>query len=255
MQVEFCMLANYRDILYKLFIFNNKIEVEMKLEQFTFDIYVAILDIYIEVCGCRFLAGLMKNQQKYDKIISDLTTRSSIELRLGSTVCNFSKVWIHKNYNGDISFSFESEAPLKGDYDEKKKEIEQKLNARIAEFLSITEVLQKIERTEKHQFSCENHYVFGFNYNGGTPNEVIVEKPTEINNDSILFHFLSDHRSISEYIRKEDIIAFGDEDGAFEIEGWSGRYTITILNKKEFINLIKSGALKVTKCYGFVEFD
>jgi len=227
----------------------------MKLEQFTFEIYIAILDIYIEVCGCRYLAQLMKNQQEYDKIISDLMTRPSVELRLGSTICKFSKMWIHKDSNGEISFSFDSETLLKEneDFDVKKKEIEQKLNALISEFFSITEVLQKMEKVAEHQFSYRNSYMFGFNYNGGAPDEVIVKTPTSIDDDKILFHFLHGYKSVGEYVKKENIVAFGDEDGAFEVEGWTGRYTI--LNKKNFIGLIKSGALKVTKCFGFVEVD
>lgn len=93
-----------------------------------------------------------------------------------------------------------------------------------------------------HQFSTERYYMFGFNYNGGEPNEVIVEKPTMINKSGLLFVFLYGHKSLSEHIPFESIVAVGEEDGGeAAIKGWTGSYTI--LNQPLFDALVHSGVI------------
>jgi len=227
----------------------------MKLNDFTYEVYLAILDIYIEVCGGKYLANLLKNETKYNNLISEFKTRSSIERRFGSNICSFSKLWIKKDSQNNLTFSFDSKltSEERRRLGVREKEMTEKFNSKISEFLPIAEALQNIEKSEKHQFSCKCYYMFGFNYNGGIPDEVIVEKPTSIDDDVILFHFLDGHRSVGEYVKKENIVAVGEYDGAFEVAGWNGRYSV--LNRKEFFKLIQSGALEITKCHGFVKVD
>lgn len=97
---------------------------------------------------------------------------------------------------------------------------------------------------EKHQFSLLKTHLFGFNYNRGEPDEVIAGKPTLIYDNKILFHFLYGHHSLSETIKKEDIVAVGDnEDDTVSVSGWSGRFKI--INQKKFDDLLKKGAVKL----------
>jgi len=96
----------------------------------------------------------------------------------------------------------------------------------------------------KHQFSLLKTYLFGFNYNGGEPNEVIAGRPTLIYENRILFHFLYGHHSLSETVKKEDIVAVGDnEDDTVSVLGWNGRFKI--INHQKFDDLLKKGAIKL----------
>lgn len=96
----------------------------------------------------------------------------------------------------------------------------------------------------KHAFDLGNTYLFGYNYNGGEPTDVIAEKPTSIDENKILFNFLYGHHSLSEYVPKEDIIAVGDiVNGTTSIMGWSGKFLI--LNQEKFEELLKTKALQL----------
>lgn len=95
-----------------------------------------------------------------------------------------------------------------------------------------------------HQFDLLKTYLFGFNYNGGEPNEVIAEKPTLIHNERILFNFLYGHHSLSEFIKKEDILAVGDNNnGTVLVSGWNGKFKI--INQQKFDELVERGALEL----------
>lgn len=67
---------------------------------------------------------------------------------------------------------------------------------------------------------------FGFNYNGGKPKEIIVDKITSIRNRQALVHFLYGHHSLAEYIDYDDIIAIGNHQANDKIIGWSGTFEI-----------------------------
>ena len=84
----------------------------------------------------------------------------------------------------------------------------------------------------------EGDYIaFGFNFNGGEPNEIIVNEIDEIYPDKFLVEFLYGYKSLSEYIKKEKILAIGNnETGEGKIKGWSGKYDI--LNKKEIDRIL-----------------
>lgn len=72
-----------------------------------------------------------------------------------------------------------------------------------------------------------NHFIaFGFNYNGGTPNEIIVAPITSIERETVLVHFSYGHHSLGEFVRKEDIIAIADAMADDKIKGWTGKYRI-----------------------------
>ncbi|RJQ29123.1 hypothetical protein C4565_02565 [Candidatus Parcubacteria bacterium] len=226
----------------------------MKLKDLTFEVYTAILDIYAETCGGTAVVATQKNQSCYNKILFDLKDGHA-ERCIPSKVYSRSKLCIRIEPDDSLKIYFFSNlVPAEREYrGEKEKEITENFNSRISGLISLTDFFNAGENTGAHVFNHQNYYMFGFNYNGGTPDEVIVEKPTSIDEEKILFHFLHGYKSVGEYINKEDIVAVGEEDGAFEVAGWTGRYTI--LNKQKFIDLIKSGALEIKKCYGFVETD
>ncbi len=91
------------------------------------------------------------------------------------------------------------------------------------------------------QFNLQDFYLFGFNYNGGEPDEVIVAKPTAIYEDKILFHFLYNYKSLTEDVYKKDIIAVGDINGTVAIAGWTGKYKI--INQEVFDDLVSKGVI------------
>lgn len=80
-----------------------------------------------------------------------------------------------------------------------------------------------------------DYIAFGFNYNGGKPNEIIVDNITEIIEDLFIIHFTYGHHSLSEVIKKEDILAIGDLEGTDKISGWVGNYNILQKEKLEKI--------------------
>ena len=93
-------------------------------------------------------------------------------------------------------------------------------------------------------FNEQNIYLFGFNYNGGYPNEVIAQKPTSIEEDRVLFHFSYGHHSLSEFVKKEEILAVGNnQKGTVRISGWSGKFEI--LNHQKFDELVSNGVIKL----------
>ena len=80
---------------------------------------------------------------------------------------------------------------------------------------------------------------FGFNYNGGKPDEIIVDNISHIKENEVLVIFLYGYKSMAEFVKKEDILAIGNnEEGKGTIKGWSGKYDI--LNQAE-IDRILSG--------------
>lgn len=83
----------------------------------------------------------------------------------------------------------------------------------------------------------EGDYIaFGFNYNGGEPNEIIVDNLTKIYENEVLVHFLYGHHSLSEFVKKEDILAIGNSGAKGIIPGWSGTYYI--LNPKKIKEIL-----------------
>ena len=74
----------------------------------------------------------------------------------------------------------------------------------------------------------EGDYVaFGFNYDGGEPNEIIVDQITSVYEDKVLVHFLYGVKGLSEFVNKEKILAVGNEEsGEGRIKGWTGKYDI-----------------------------
>lgn len=80
--------------------------------------------------------------------------------------------------------------------------------------------MKKLEDLEKG-----NYIAFDFTYNGDS-HEIMVTNITEVYEDKVLVHFLYGHHSLSEFIKKEDIIAIGNNKSTGKIEGWSGRFDI-----------------------------
>ena len=72
-----------------------------------------------------------------------------------------------------------------------------------------------------------DYIAFAFKFNGDCSKEIIVDNITEIYKNKVLVHFVYGHRSLSEYIKKKDILAIGDnENSNAKIPGWSGKYFI-----------------------------
>jgi len=65
-----------------------------------------------------------------------------------------------------------------------------------------------------------------FSYNGGEPEEIIVDKISLIQGELIVVHFLYGYKSLAETVRKSEIIAIGDKSAKGKIKGWSGNYNI-----------------------------
>ncbi len=80
----------------------------------------------------------------------------------------------------------------------------------------------------------EGDYIaFGFDYNGGEPSTIIVDKISKVYDDSVLVHFLYGHHSLAEEIKKDEIIAIGNlESGESELNGWGGRFDILLEKHK-----------------------
>ncbi len=95
----------------------------------------------------------------------------------------------------------------------------------------------------EHTFSKRKHYMFGFNYHGGEPNEVIVETPHIISDNSLDFIFLYGYKSLNETVKVSDILAVADNNGTIKIIGWSGKFTI--LNKELFDKLVDQGVIRL----------
>lgn len=83
-----------------------------------------------------------------------------------------------------------------------------------------------------------DYIAFGFNYNGGEPNEIIVDDISIIGEDYVIVPFVYGYETLEKIIKKEDILATGNnKSGKEKINGWSGKYDI--LNKEK-INEIES---------------
>lgn len=87
----------------------------------------------------------------------------------------------------------------------------------------------------------EDYIAFGFNYNGGTPTEIIVSNITSIHKDKVLVHFLYGHHSLAEYIPLNEIIAIGNPEGKSTLDGWGGKYDVLLSNHP----LLKSARRKI----------
>ncbi len=82
-----------------------------------------------------------------------------------------------------------------------------------------------------------DYIAFGFNYNGGEPNEIVIDNITEVYKDEVLVHFLYGLKSLAKLIKKSYILAIGNnESGEGEIKGWDGKYDI--LNQKEIDEIL-----------------
>lgn len=71
-----------------------------------------------------------------------------------------------------------------------------------------------------------DYIAFGFDYNGGYPKEIIVDKISFVHTDSVVVHFMYGTRAMSERVMKKDIIAIGAYDAKDTIPGWGGYYHI-----------------------------
>lgn len=92
-------------------------------------------------------------------------------------------------------------------------------------------------------FSLDNSYMFYFKFGVSDPT-VIVAKPTLIKEKEVLFGFMIGHKSESEFVTKEEIIAVGDyERGTVKVLGWSGKYRI--LNKDLFEKYLNEGVIEL----------
>jgi len=77
-----------------------------------------------------------------------------------------------------------------------------------------------------------DYIAFGFNYNGGEPNEIMVSNITSVSEYGILVHFMYGHHSLAEYVKKENIIAIGNTEGKSKINGWNGNFDAVNPNHK-----------------------
>ena len=92
------------------------------------------------------------------------------------------------------------------------------------------------------EFFLDKNYMFYFK-DGAVDPTVIVGKPTLVE-DELLFHFMIGHKSESEFVKKEDIIAVGDnENGTVKVLGWTGKYRI--LNKDLFEKYLNEGVIEL----------
>ena len=72
-----------------------------------------------------------------------------------------------------------------------------------------------------------DYIAFGFDYNGGKPNEIIVDNISSIIKKDVIVHFLYGYKSLSEVIKKKNILAIGETRvGKGSIKGWEGDYHI-----------------------------
>lgn len=71
-----------------------------------------------------------------------------------------------------------------------------------------------------------DYIAFGFNFHGGTPNEIWVTNITTINDGNFVVHFMYGHHSLSEIIKPEGVLAIGNPDSKTKIKGWGGRFDI-----------------------------
>ena len=82
---------------------------------------------------------------------------------------------------------------------------------------------------------CGDYIAFGFNYNGGEPDEIIVSNITYIAENGLLCHFLYGHHSLSEIVKIDDVLAIGNnKEGKVKLRGYSGKFTV--VKRNELLN-------------------
>ena len=69
---------------------------------------------------------------------------------------------------------------------------------------------------------------FGYNNNGGEPNEIIVTNITIADGEDLIVHFIyGSHHSRSESVKRKDVLAIGNpDDGNSKLKGWRGMFDI-----------------------------
>ncbi|VVB84036.1 Uncharacterised protein [uncultured archaeon] len=76
-----------------------------------------------------------------------------------------------------------------------------------------------------------DYIAFGFNYNGGKPNEIIVSCIEKVWGEEFSVSFGYNGRHLSEFVKKEKVLAIQDnEAGEEKIYGCIGKYCI--INQK-----------------------
>ncbi len=70
------------------------------------------------------------------------------------------------------------------------------------------------------------YIAFGFDYNGGDPKEIMVADITSKHDGGFIAHFMYGYKSLSEFIKYEDILAIGNTEGKTKIKGWSGHFDL-----------------------------
>jgi|GEM_PF-2658104 len=75
-----------------------------------------------------------------------------------------------------------------------------------------------------------------FEFKFGHPSSSIeVSDITSIHGDSVLCHLYMGHKSESEFIKKNDIIAIGDDkNGDVQLHGWGGKFIVLRPEKLKF---------------------
>lgn len=81
--------------------------------------------------------------------------------------------------------------------------------------------MKKVEELKEGDFIA-----FGFNYHGGEPDEIMVTNITHKERDGFIVHFLYGHHSLSEFVKNEKVLAIGNPDGKFKINGWGGKFDV-----------------------------
>ncbi len=87
----------------------------------------------------------------------------------------------------------------------------------------------------------EGDYIaFGFNYNGGEPDELIVSNITSLHDGGFIVHFLYGYKSLSEFIKSEDVLAIGNPDGKIKLKEWRGSFDLILPENKLIIENVDS---------------
>ncbi len=76
------------------------------------------------------------------------------------------------------------------------------------------------------ELKCGDSIAFGYNYNGGEPKEIVVSMITYLHEGGFIVHFLYGYKSLSEFIKYDDVLAIGNPDGKTKLKGWGGRYDL-----------------------------
>jgi len=95
----------------------------------------------------------------------------------------------------------------------------------------------------------DEHIMYGWTYHGGcrdhaVPDEIMVSQISGLYQDGKLVttHFLYGHKSLSEDMTLDKIVAIGDnENGTLEVNGWGGKYRI--VNQELFDKYVEQGLI------------